>query len=86
MRELAPGRLPHVETTFAMSVHKSQGSEFESAALVLPRTSSRLLSRELLYTAVTRAKQSLALVGSRDRLDEGIARLLPSASALADAL
>jgi exodeoxyribonuclease V alpha subunit len=52
-------RLPKVESVFAMTIHKTQGSEFDEVALVLPSTPSRLLSRELIYTAVTRAKNKL---------------------------
>ncbi|MBM4267535.1 MAG: exodeoxyribonuclease V subunit alpha, partial [Deltaproteobacteria bacterium] len=63
-RRFAPGRLTHVETAFALTVHKSQGSEFEDVLLVLPSTPSRLMTRELLYTAVTRARARLAIVGS----------------------
>ncbi|MGH8567300.1 MAG: exodeoxyribonuclease V subunit alpha, partial [Gammaproteobacteria bacterium] len=53
-RPLAPSRLPEHETAFAMTVHKAQGSEFERAEVVLPARDSRVLTRELLYTALTR--------------------------------
>lgn len=52
-------RLPKVESVFAMTIHKTQGSEFDEVALVLPTKPGRLLSRELIYTAVTRAKNKL---------------------------
>ncbi len=55
-RAIAPGRLPVHETAFAMTVHKSQGSEFERVLLVLPAQASRIATRELLYTGVTRAR------------------------------
>ncbi|MGD9764513.1 MAG: exodeoxyribonuclease V subunit alpha, partial [Candidatus Binatia bacterium] len=55
-RSLSPARLPAHETVFAMSVHKSQGSEFDVAVVVLPPEPSPIVSRELLYTGVTRAR------------------------------
>ncbi|MFP6665373.1 MAG: exodeoxyribonuclease V subunit alpha [Deltaproteobacteria bacterium] len=85
-RGVAPGRLSHVETVFAMTVHKSQGSEFESVCLVLPEFPSRLLTRELLYTAATRARERLLVAGPRARWAEGLANHLPRTSALADVL
>ena len=56
LRLLSPPRLPPHETVFAMSIHKSQGSEFDDVVVVLPDATSPLLTRELLYTAVTRAR------------------------------
>jgi exodeoxyribonuclease V alpha subunit len=61
MRLLAPARLPAHETAWAMTVHKSQGSEFDHVALVLPDEGGEVVSRELLYTAVTRARKSAAI-------------------------
>lgn len=86
VRQVAPGRLSHVETVFAMTVHKSQGSEYRETCLVLPETPSRLLTRELLYTAVTRAREHLILVGKGERFAEGLARRLPRSSVLAEVL
>ncbi|MDG2010178.1 MAG: exodeoxyribonuclease V subunit alpha [Candidatus Binatia bacterium] len=86
LRQVAPGRLSHVETVFAMTVHKSQGSEYRETCLVLPETPSRLLTRELLYTAVTRARTHLLLAGPRDRFAEGLARRLPRSSVLAEVI
>lgn len=63
-RAVAPLRLPPHQTAFAMTVHKSQGSEFSEVLVLLPARRSRVLSRELLYTAVTRARERLWLVGS----------------------
>ena len=57
-----PSRLQQVETVFAMTVHKSQGSEFAHTALILPDTDSAVLTKELLYTAVTRSKLHFSLV------------------------
>ncbi|MDD4943750.1 MAG: ATP-binding domain-containing protein, partial [Rhodoferax sp.] len=62
VRWVLPSRLDAVETVFAMTVHKSQGSEFEHVALVLPDVASPVLTRELFYTGITRAKQRLTLV------------------------
>ncbi|WP_370215276.1 exodeoxyribonuclease V subunit alpha [Idiomarina sp.] len=60
-----PSRLNHVETVYVMTVHKSQGSEFSHAVLVSPQHDSPVLTKELLYTGVTRAKEKLTLVVSR---------------------
>jgi exodeoxyribonuclease V alpha subunit len=69
---VSPARLSSIETVYATTVHKSQGSEFQHAALVLPPPDSPLLTRELLYTAVTRAKRSLVVVGSEQSLRAAI--------------
>lgn len=60
-RKIPPARLPEHETVFAMTVHKSQGSEYAHIALVLPENESPVVSRELLYTAITRAKKSVTV-------------------------
>ncbi len=60
-RAVAPARLPAHETAWAMTVHKSQGSEFDAVLLLLPAQRSRVLSRELLYTGITRARQQVLL-------------------------
>lgn len=65
LRWILPSRLRHVQTVFAMTVHKSQGSEFKHAVLVLPPYDSPVLSRELIYTGITRAAQHLTLVVPR---------------------
>jgi len=72
-RAVSPAALPPCDTAFALTVHKSQGSEFDEAALVLPASASRVLSRELVYTAVTRARVSVRLVGARAVLADAIA-------------
>jgi len=69
VRFMLPSRLGFVETAFAMTVHKSQGSEFDHVALVLPDSISPVLSRELLYTAITRARRWMAIVGERSVID-----------------
>lgn len=65
IRWVSPMRLPDVETAFAMTVHKSQGSEFQHVALLLPETRSPVLTRELVYTGITRAKAQFTLLESR---------------------
>ncbi|MBC8642055.1 AAA family ATPase [Caballeronia sp. EK] len=64
LRYVSPAALPPHDTAFALTVHKSQGSEFEHAALVLPGAFVRVLSRELVYTAITRAKRRVEVIGS----------------------
>jgi exodeoxyribonuclease V alpha subunit len=71
-----PSRLSSVETVYAMTVHKSQGSQFRTAAVVLPPSTSRILTRELLYTAVTRARDRLIVVGTDDAIRAAV-RLRP---------
>jgi exodeoxyribonuclease V alpha subunit len=73
-RSIAPVRLPEHETAFAMTVHKSQGSEFDRVLIVLPHADSRVLTRELLYTAVTRAKKRVTLFASRAALAASVER------------
>ena len=65
IRWISPMRLPDVETAFAMTVHKSQGSEFNHVAMVLPETRSQVLTRELVYTGITRAKENFTLLESQ---------------------
>ncbi|MBS4051156.1 MAG: exodeoxyribonuclease V subunit alpha [Methylomonas sp.] len=65
IRWVSPMRLPDAETAFAMTVHKSQGSEFRHVALVLPETRGPVLTRELVYTGITRAKAQFTLLESR---------------------
>lgn len=85
-RPISPARLPAHETAFAMSVHKSQGSEHEEVVVVLPEADSPLLTRELLYTAITRARRRVQLFGTRAALEVALRRSVARASGLADAL
>ncbi|MBY6064411.1 exodeoxyribonuclease V subunit alpha [Pseudidiomarina sediminum] len=62
LRWLLPSRLAHVETAFAMTIHKSQGSEFTHTVVVMPDHDAPILSKELLYTGITRASERLTLV------------------------
>lgn len=73
VRAVTPAALPPHDPAFALTVHKSQGSEFDHAALVLPATSGRVLTRELVYTAITRARKTVRVVGPRDVLADAIA-------------
>ncbi len=66
VRSVSVGRLVHVETAFAMTVHKSQGSEFEHALLVLPAATGGVVGRELVYTGITRARQRFTLAEAVD--------------------
>jgi exodeoxyribonuclease V alpha subunit len=66
IRWISPMRLPDVETAFAITVHKSQGSEFNHVALVLPENISPVLTRELIYTGITRAKDRFTLLETSD--------------------
>ena len=85
-RALSPARLPTHETVYAMSIHKSQGSEFSEVAIVLPRPDSPLLTRELLYTAVTRARRRAVLYGEIESIQIGVARPVARASGLGQLL
>jgi exodeoxyribonuclease V alpha subunit len=77
-----PSRLNDVETVFAMTVHKSQGSEFSHAALVLPAQPSRVLTRELVYTGVTRARHWFTMLAPGSILDAAIAQRVQRTSGL----
>ncbi len=79
----SPAVLPTHRTVFAMTVHKSQGSQFEKVALVLPPRDTPLLTRELIYTAVTRARERLVLIGSEQAFVQALSRRIRRASGLA---
>jgi exodeoxyribonuclease V alpha subunit len=82
-RLVRPTRLPPWEKAWALSVHQSQGSEFEDVALVLPDRDARVLTRELLYTAVTRARGRVWIHGSWSVLDLAVRKQIRRASGLA---
>ena len=84
IRFLQPSRLASHETAYAMTVHKSQGSEFDHVALILPREASAVVSRELLYTAITRARSRFTLCATQTVIDSAIARPTHRYSALAE--
>ncbi|EGT4253590.1 exodeoxyribonuclease V subunit alpha [Citrobacter amalonaticus] len=73
IKSVQPSRLPEHETTWAMTVHKSQGSEFDHAALVLPTQRTPVVTRELVYTAITRARRRLSLYADERILGSAIA-------------
>jgi len=83
---VSPARLEAVETLYAMTIHKAQGSQVGTAAVLLPARESRILTRELLYTAVTRAQERLVLVGLEATIREAVARPVARASGLRDRL
>jgi exodeoxyribonuclease V alpha subunit len=86
VRFVLPSRLGELETVYAMTVHKSQGSEFESTALVLPAQDSGILTRELLYTGITRARRRFMLVGDERVVDIATQRLTLRHSGLRERL
>ncbi len=86
LRWMSPARLPAYTTAFAMTVHKSQGSEFNTVALVLPPQKTALLSRNLIYTGITRAKKKIELWGEASLLAGAIESAPVRYSGLADAL
>jgi exodeoxyribonuclease V alpha subunit len=81
-RRFAPSHLGDHTTVHAMTIHKSQGSQFDEVIVVLPDESSRLLTRELLYTAVTRARHRVRVVGTEEMVRQAIARSVQRASGL----
>lgn len=85
-RPFAPARLPSHDSAFAMTVHKSQGSEFSEVLLVLPELPSPLLSRSLFYTGITRAKHKVEIWALPARLGEAVATRAERAAGLAERL
>ncbi len=85
-RSLSPARLPDHETAWAMTVHKSQGSEFDRLLLVVPPADSPLCTRELLYTGITRARKQVWLVANEGQLQEALQRPTRRATGLVEAL
>jgi exodeoxyribonuclease V alpha subunit len=86
VREFATTRLSGVETVHAMTVHKSQGSQAHTVSVVLPDEDSRLLTRELFYTAVTRAQEQVRVVGTEAAIRAAIGREVQRASGLGERL
>jgi exodeoxyribonuclease V alpha subunit len=84
--ELAPVRLGDVQTVHAMTIHKSQGSQFSAVAVVAPDARSRILTRELLYTGVTRARHRLVVVGDEATIRSAVERPIDRASGLGERL
>jgi exodeoxyribonuclease V alpha subunit len=86
LRGIPPLRLPPHETTYATTIHKSQGSEFDRVLIVLPPEDSRLLTRELLYTGITRARNGVTVWGDEAVLRTTVERRLTRSSGLREAL
>ena len=87
VRWVLPSRLQQVETAFALTVHKAQGSEFDHVALVLPDRLTPVLTRELVYTGITRARRRLTLLESAPGvLERALARRVRRSSGLGEAL
>jgi exodeoxyribonuclease V alpha subunit len=86
LRSVSVRQLPEHTCAFAMTVHKSQGSEFDEVLLVLPATDSRVLTRELVYTGVTRARRRVIIQGERQTFIQGCRRRVQRTSALAEKL
>jgi exodeoxyribonuclease V alpha subunit len=78
--------VPDLAPSFAMTVHKAQGSEFDDIVLVLPESDMPLLTRELVYTAITRARRSALLIGSTELLARAVARTSVRYSGVAERL
>jgi exodeoxyribonuclease V alpha subunit len=86
LRSFLPVRLPEHETVYAMTVHKSQGSEFDKALLILPDRHTPVLTRELIYTGITRAKKNIEVWGTERIFIEGVSQRIERSSGLRDAL
>lgn len=86
LRRFLPSRLPLHETAFALTVHKSQGSEFKDLLLVLPERDAPVLTRELLYTGITRARATAEVWANEETLRVAIERRTSRTSGLSDAL
>ena len=86
VKRYSPYRIKEHETAYAMTVHKSQGSEFDHVCLVFPDKDYPVLTRELVYTGITRARQSVVLWGSESVLTAAVSRKIKRTSGLKDAL
>ncbi len=86
VRKVSPLRLPSVEPAFAMTVHKAQGSEFEEVIIILPSRDAKILTRELLYTAISRARKRVEIWGSEDVIGTAVSCRVQRASGLIDLL
>lgn len=86
LRSILTSQLPPHETVYAMTVHKSQGSEFDRVLLLLPEEVSPILTRELIYTGVTRARHHVTLYSAKAVLAEAVSRRMQRASGLRAAL
>jgi exodeoxyribonuclease V alpha subunit len=86
LRKFSPARLPEHETVFAMTIHKSQGSEFGAVLLILPVEDAPILTRELIYTGLTRARDRVEIWSPESVLRAAFAKRVSRTSGLRDAL
>jgi len=86
MRKILPAMLPPHESVYAMTVHKSQGSEFDRVLLILPDRDAPVLTRELLYTGLTRARQRVEIWGSREVFQNAVRKQIIRQSGLNEML
>jgi exodeoxyribonuclease V alpha subunit len=86
VRRLPPARLPEHETAYVTTVHKSQGSEADEVLLVLPNELTPVMTRELIYTGITRARSRVEIWGAGSIFEAAVARRLQRSSGLRDAL
>lgn len=86
LQSFSTTRMPAVETVYAMTIHKSQGSQADTVSVILPPEDSPLLTRELFYTAVTRAQQQVRVVGSEAAVRAAVGREVQRASGLSTRL
>jgi exodeoxyribonuclease V alpha subunit len=86
LRKYLPARLPLHETVWAMTVHKSQGSEFERVLLILSERNVPLITRELIHKGITRARKDVDIWASEDLLKNAISRRISRQSGLTDTL
>lgn len=86
LRTYWPPRLPEHETAYAMTIHNSQGAEFDNVLILLPEQPVPLLTRELIYTAITRARQTVTLCGNEPIFKAAVAQQLNRTSGLCEAL
>ncbi|WP_026917997.1 exodeoxyribonuclease V subunit alpha [Gordonia shandongensis] len=82
VKRLHPSQLADVTAVYSMTIHRSQGSQFGSVTVILPPQDAELLTRELLYTAITRAEHEVTIIGSRDALRAAVGRRVARASGL----
>jgi len=81
-RKILPSRLPEHLTSYAITIHKSQGSEFEQVLLILPKNENKIVSKELIYTGITRAKKSVFIWADWKTMEIGLRRNVKRISGL----
>ena len=86
VRRFQPYQIPEHTTVYAMTVHKSQGSEFDEVLFILPDKDFPILTRELIYTALTRARKKITIWGTHSIIRNAIGRQIERTSGLRDAL